>query len=415
MAPLRIGLIGAGRIVPAHLRGYAALRAAGIDDFRITAICSRDPARAQPVRHGCEAGRAASARPGSRSVFAPADRRRRLPGRRRAAHLHRRPRDARRGRRGRRRHHHRGRRPPHPGARLPRSRRPRPGREAAGDHRPRGPADGRGGRATRAVSWPSARTLASTDRSGSRPGWSSEATSARRRWPRWIALGTAQWSPDRWVGNSSWRHRKLIGAGGASLDIGPHLVPPAADALRRGRDRLGGRPRLRADPLPADATARSSTPWRATPTTHSWRSPRSRPAPSGSSRSSSPGTASRSSHGPILYGSRGCIKGETLAPGRPGADHPRRVFRPARRRRRRHAVPARPVRPVRPADRRLAALRSARAARPRPAATRVCTTSRRASPSSEASVAGGRHARRGPDGAVDGYQRELDEHYGLLP
>ena len=33
MAALRIGLIGAGRIVPAHLRGYAALRAAGVDDF----------------------------------------------------------------------------------------------------------------------------------------------------------------------------------------------------------------------------------------------------------------------------------------------------------------------------------------------------------------------------------------------
>ena len=47
MPPLRIGLIGAGRIVPAHLRGYAALRAAGQDDFRITAICSRDPARAR--------------------------------------------------------------------------------------------------------------------------------------------------------------------------------------------------------------------------------------------------------------------------------------------------------------------------------------------------------------------------------
>src|ERR687886_1541889 len=47
MAPLRIGLIGAGRIVPAHLRGYAALRAAGVDDFRVTAICSRDPARAR--------------------------------------------------------------------------------------------------------------------------------------------------------------------------------------------------------------------------------------------------------------------------------------------------------------------------------------------------------------------------------
>ena len=43
MPPIRVGIVGAGRIVPAHLRGYAALRAAGFDDVRITAICSRDP------------------------------------------------------------------------------------------------------------------------------------------------------------------------------------------------------------------------------------------------------------------------------------------------------------------------------------------------------------------------------------
>ena len=36
MAPLRIGLIGAGRIVPAHLRGYALQRAAGRDDGTLT-------------------------------------------------------------------------------------------------------------------------------------------------------------------------------------------------------------------------------------------------------------------------------------------------------------------------------------------------------------------------------------------
>jgi predicted dehydrogenase len=39
----------------------------------------------------------------------------------------------------------------------------------------------------------------------------------------WPSIGTALWSPDQWVGNSSWRHRKLIGAGGCSLDIGPHV------------------------------------------------------------------------------------------------------------------------------------------------------------------------------------------------
>jgi len=39
--PIRIGLVGAGRILPAHLRGYQLLRQAGIDTFRITAITSR--------------------------------------------------------------------------------------------------------------------------------------------------------------------------------------------------------------------------------------------------------------------------------------------------------------------------------------------------------------------------------------
>src|SRR5215208_6818090 len=48
--PLRVGLVGAGRIVPAHLRGYAELRARGVDSFRITAICSRDPQRALTFR-----------------------------------------------------------------------------------------------------------------------------------------------------------------------------------------------------------------------------------------------------------------------------------------------------------------------------------------------------------------------------
>src|SRR4051812_47175949 len=61
MAPLRIGLIGAGRIVPAHLRGYAALRAAGRDDFRITAICSRDPARARLLASAEGTSRASAA------------------------------------------------------------------------------------------------------------------------------------------------------------------------------------------------------------------------------------------------------------------------------------------------------------------------------------------------------------------
>jgi predicted dehydrogenase len=44
--PIRIGLVGASRILVNHMRGYAALRAHGFDDFRITAIVSRDPQRA---------------------------------------------------------------------------------------------------------------------------------------------------------------------------------------------------------------------------------------------------------------------------------------------------------------------------------------------------------------------------------
>jgi predicted dehydrogenase len=38
--PIRIGIIGCGRIVPAHLRGYATLRRLGHDNFRITALYS---------------------------------------------------------------------------------------------------------------------------------------------------------------------------------------------------------------------------------------------------------------------------------------------------------------------------------------------------------------------------------------
>lgn len=38
---IRIGIVGCGRILAAHLQGYRLLREAGIDDFRITALCAR--------------------------------------------------------------------------------------------------------------------------------------------------------------------------------------------------------------------------------------------------------------------------------------------------------------------------------------------------------------------------------------
>ncbi len=39
--PIRIGIVGCGRILNAHLQGYKKLRAIGIDNFRITALVAR--------------------------------------------------------------------------------------------------------------------------------------------------------------------------------------------------------------------------------------------------------------------------------------------------------------------------------------------------------------------------------------
>lgn len=38
---LRLGVVGAARILPAHLRGMQVLRDAGVDTFRVTALCAR--------------------------------------------------------------------------------------------------------------------------------------------------------------------------------------------------------------------------------------------------------------------------------------------------------------------------------------------------------------------------------------
>ena len=50
---IQIGIVGCGRILAAHLRGYRLLREAGVDDFRITALCSRTESDARMyVRRG---------------------------------------------------------------------------------------------------------------------------------------------------------------------------------------------------------------------------------------------------------------------------------------------------------------------------------------------------------------------------
>src|SRR6187397_11442 len=38
---IRIGIVGCGRILNAHLQGYKRLRELGVDNFRITALCAR--------------------------------------------------------------------------------------------------------------------------------------------------------------------------------------------------------------------------------------------------------------------------------------------------------------------------------------------------------------------------------------
>lgn len=222
--PIRIGLVGAGRIVPAHLQGYAELRECGVDDFRITAICSRDPERALMYRKRGE-----------------------------------------------------GPPPPPPLA-------GRPGESLARPHRyvsdfqddvlPEVYRDVRemlGAGVVDAVDVTTEvsvhhvqalacleagvhalveKPLAITVRAGrrmvelARGRGLTLAVCENARFARpirlaswlvdrgdlgtpqiacWWSIGTPLWSPSYWVGNSSWRHRKLQAAGGASLDIGPHI------------------------------------------------------------------------------------------------------------------------------------------------------------------------------------------------
>ena len=223
MASLRIGLIGAGRIVPAHLRGYAALRAAGDDDFRITAICSRDPARARLLvaAEGASRGSADAWRYGDGVETQPitvadfqddvepaifTDVQAMLDaGVVDAVDI----------------------------------------TTEVGVHHPQTLACLEAGvhalvEKPLAITMRAARLMVdAAHRRGVqlavceharylRParlgGWLvARGDLGTPQMVSWPSIGTSLWSPDNWVGNSNWRHRRLIGAGGCSLDIGPHV------------------------------------------------------------------------------------------------------------------------------------------------------------------------------------------------
>jgi predicted dehydrogenase len=220
---LRIGLIGAGRIVPAHLFGYAELRQRGVHDFRISAICSRDPARARLLLSA-----------GGRELPSPSAWRYGDPLESQAITV----------------------------ADFQDDVEPTIFTDvqamldsgtvdavdittevglhhsqvlaclAAGLHilveKPMA-ITVRAARLMVDAAHARGRQLAIAEharyiRQARLAAWLVErgdlGTPQMLSWP---SIGTRLWSPDRWVGHASWRHRRLIGAGGASLDIGPHV------------------------------------------------------------------------------------------------------------------------------------------------------------------------------------------------
>lgn len=225
LTPIRIGIIGCGRILPAHLRGYRTLREAGIDDFRITALVARreDDARSfrkrgegPPPRPpvGTDPGDPLSAPHLYVSDFQPEEEAQVFPtveamlaaGATDAVDIT---------------------------ATLPVHHTAGLACLAAGQHAMIQKPLALTVRAGR-------RLVEAAERRGLALGVMENVRYAEaNRLARWaiergdlgalqmlaaVGIGSAAWSPDRIVAETGWRHRRLEAGGGATLDIGVHLA-----------------------------------------------------------------------------------------------------------------------------------------------------------------------------------------------
>jgi predicted dehydrogenase len=124
------------------------------------------------------------------------------------------------------------------------------------------------------------------------------------------AVGTPEWSPDRVVAQTPWRHVKLEAGGGASLDIGVHLLHEfrylageidsiygVTRTFEPTRSLPGHEERVACDVDDAFFATVTFASGAAGQLTFSW---------------AGHGAPTSMPEGRVIYGSRGCLKGDTL-------------------------------------------------------------------------------------------------------